>query len=794
MRKSFVLLGLGVVGATAGVLGAWLALSGESPPTCDDILAGYRDDSDYGDLKILYPPTGAVFPPEIPPPTFRWEDSCGHSNLWLVTVRFQHLRERTSFLSETTQWTPSDEQWAVIKHRSQQSEAAVTILGVDRKRPGDVLSKGDVTIGTSVDPVGAPVFYREVNLPFEEAVKDPAAHIRWRFGEVSCRERPPVVLEKLPVCGNCHSFSADGATLGMDVDYANDKGSYVIRPLAKDMVLEKDDLITWSEYQREDEEPTFGLLSQVSPDGRYVVSTVKDRSVFVPKDDLAFSQLFFPIKGILAVYDRQAKAFRALPGADDGRFVQSNPTWSPDGKCIVFARAEAYRLKQLHDKMKVLLSREECEEFLSGGKTFRFDLYRIPFNEGKGGTPEPLRGASDNGMSNYFPKYSPDGKWIVFCKANSFMLLQPDSELYIIPAEGGEARRMRCNTKRMNSWHSWSPNGRWLVFCSKAHSSYTQLFLTHVDAQGRSTPAVLLDRFTAPDRAANIPEFVNAEARAIGTIRQEFLNDYNFFRAGRHAQLDGHEAAAERAYRMALTLNPEHVDAHVHLGVILLDQKKAEEAEVHFRKAVTLSPQYAEALGNLGNALARQGKFQEAVEPLRKGLEIKPEDPALHMSLGTVLVGLGNRKEGKAHLEKAVLLDPKYVESRRAIEQGDAARREGKPEEALRHYRRAVEAHPDFVPALRALASMLAKSNDRRLRNGRQAVTLAERAAEATRFREPETLAILAAAHAEVGEYSSAVFFAERALEFAEKDQDAELAGAIRLDLDLYRREKPSRE
>ena len=56
------------------------------------------------------------------------------------------------------------------------------------------------------------------------------------------------------------------------------------------------------------------------------------------------------------------------------------------------------------------------------------------------------QGASDDGMSNYFPKYSPDGKWIVFCKAKSYMLLQPDSELYIIPAAGGDARRLRYNT------------------------------------------------------------------------------------------------------------------------------------------------------------------------------------------------------------------------------------------------------------------------------------------------------------------------------------------------------------
>jgi len=69
-----------------------------------------------------------------------------------------------------------------------------------------------------------------------------------------------------------------------------------------------------------------------------------------------------------------------------------------------------------------LLTPEEAHEFTEEGKTFQYDLYRIPFNEGRGGVPEPLAGASDNGMSNYFPKYSPDGKWIVFCKCTSFRL------------------------------------------------------------------------------------------------------------------------------------------------------------------------------------------------------------------------------------------------------------------------------------------------------------------------------------------------------------------------------------
>ena len=77
----------------------------------------------------------------------------------------------------------------------------------------------------------------------------------------------------------------------------------------------------------------------------------------------------------------------------------------------------------------------------------QYDLYRIPFNGGKGGTPEPIAGASRNGMSNTFPKVSPDGRWIVYVQARNGLLMRPDSQLYIVPAQGGKARRMQCNTR-----------------------------------------------------------------------------------------------------------------------------------------------------------------------------------------------------------------------------------------------------------------------------------------------------------------------------------------------------------
>lgn len=741
MRKPalYLVMGISIVAVVVVILIA-LYLPG---PQIENILALYRDDAKYNSLTIRYPLNETLFPPEIVPPTFHWEDANSTSDTWLITIKFQDdegrdpaLREprmnpvRNSkegentdskakisngmnFLVREPQWTPGADKWEVIKKRSLEKQAVVTILGVNRWSRGEILSAGGISFKTSKDPVGAPLFYREVNLPFVDAVKDPS-HIRWRFGVISSPQQPPVVLEKLPVCGNCHSFSADGKILAMDVDYANSKGSYVITRIAEQMLLATSDIITWNDYRKEDGEQTFGLLSQVSPDGRFVVSMVKDKSVFVPMPPLAFSQLFFPVKGILCVYDTQTRTFQSLPGADDPQYVQGNPTWSPDGKYIVFARTKAYDLKHTKGMGKVLLTREECKEFTEEGKPFLFDLYRIPFNNGKGGRPEPIEGASNNGMSNYFAKYSPNGKWIVFCKAKSYMLLQPDSELYIMPAEGGKPRRLRCNTTRMNSWHSWSPNGKWLVFSSKENSAYTQLFLTHIDEQGRSTPAVLLSHFTSPDRAANIPEFINTKPYAIRKIDEKFLNDYSFVRAGNEFFKAGEADNAIEEYKNALELNPNNAEAHIKLGFLFYNVKQMyEEGMAHYYKAIQLNPDDPRIYHDLGMALLHQRKFDEAVKHLSQALRRMPDGldkqynaVNMHHNLGRALFYTGKSKQALFHFSEAVRLDPNHAEAHYHLALALAEQRD--LDQSLKHYSEAVRLKPgvDTSPTLHYLLAM----------------------------------------------------------------------------------------
>lgn len=681
-------------------------------------------------LEITYPLDETVFPPDIVAPKFLWNDATTGVGQW--EVKFRLSGQELRFPVSESSWRPSEEDWARIKQQSTGQDLDVDVVGLDED--GEALSAATVRIQTSIHPVTDAIFYREVPLPFIEAVQDPS-RIRWRFGSVDSIEQPPIVLEDLPVCGNCHSFSGDGGVLGLDVDYGNDKGGYAVLPVSEKMVLNDEKIITWSDYKRDDGEGTFGLLSQVSPDGRYVISTVKDRAVFVATPGIEFSQLFFPIKGILVVYDSETGTYTPLPGADDPAYVQSNPTWSPDGKYVVFARSKVYEKESIANATSILLDEHDVPEFIEDKEPFKFDLYRVPFNEGRGGTATPIEGASHNGMSNFFAKFSPDGKWIVFTQAENYMLLMPDSELYIIPAEGGVPRRLRANTPRMNSWHSFSSNGRWLVFSSKANTPYTQLFLTHIDDEGHSTPPVVLDRFTGTYGAANIPEFVPLPADAIAEIKEQFLDAYSFLRAGMANERTGNYPAAVKAYdrglavepnnvellnakgfalfqqgkseqaivslQKAIDVDPKHWKSHNNMALASVDLGELEVAEAHYRESLAIEPQPA-IYNDLGFVLARQGLPHEAAEMYRKSLELAPESATAHYNLAAALAGSGELAEAEAHFRSSIEIEPT---SRAYTALGLViAQQQGRHDESIASLRKAVELDPDNQEARRLLA------------------------------------------------------------------------------------------
>jgi tetratricopeptide (TPR) repeat protein len=676
-RNLVVLVG---VAATALVLGRGVATHGPNPAglaLAQQLATAHAGDfspsanpagQNLAAITVDYPADGSIFPPEIIAPTFLWGDPSNDAQVWIIDVAFgdgaaglqaksagerlrigeidprcvaatNELPKLTPQQAAARTWIPDAGTWAAIKQHSTEHPATITITGYRDEHLDSPVSRGAVVIRTSTDAVGAPIFFRDVPLmpsELQKGVIKPLAQgnlplIAWRLRNIA-EPRSRLLLTGMHTCANCHSFSRDGKTLGMDLDGpANDKGLYALVSIKPEMAIRNQDVISWSSLREDTVSPSrIGFMSQVSPDGKYVLTMIRGLEKEIPNSyyvvnfkDYHFLQVFYPTRGVLAWYDRATGRRQALPGADDPRYVQTDGVWSPDGKYVVFARAEAK--EPYPEGQKLAEHANDLEE-----TQIQYDLYRIPFNDGKGGHAVAIAGASQNGMSNNFPKVSPDGRWIVFVKCRNGQLMRPDSELYIVPAQGGVARRLQCNTPLMNSWHSFSPNGRWLVFSSKSRSPYTQMYLTHLDADGNASPAILVENATAANRAVNIPEFVNIPPDGMMKIDVPAAESYRLFDEALDLTSKGQLEAGIAEWNKVLEMDPRNAKAQNNLGVALLRQGNLSEGMAHFQKALEIDPDYSDAQNDLGMALLGDEKVDEAIPHLQRAMELHPANAKIY--------------------------------------------------------------------------------------------------------------------------------------------------------------------
>lgn len=688
-------------------------------------------------VTIDYPSNESVFPPEMVAPTFLWHDE-SEARAWLFDVALPDGRphvyvltpgpraqsgpldercivaspdntyELTPHQASARTWTPDEDLWNLIKKRSTASAVTVTIRGLSPETEGLVVSEGRMRLTTSRDPVGAPIFYRDVPLmpsETEPGVIKPlhpeaTPLIAWRLRDIA-QSSARVVLRNLATCANCHSFSKDGHRLGMDMDGPDgDKGAYALADVARQMMITKDQIITWNSFpEKPPGHKTIGFMSRVSPDGEYVVSTVNEEVYVANFRNYRFLQVFYPTRGILAWYSRSTGKMMALPGADDPVYVHCDPVWTPDGKTIVFARAGAR--DPYPNEQRAAYAGDPLET------PIQYDLYRIAFNGGRGGKPEPIKGAFANGKSNSFPKVSPDGRWIVFVQCQNGQLMRPDSRLHIVPFAGGEARSMRCNTSRMNSWHSFSPNGKWMVFSSKANTPYTQMFLTHIDEAGNDSPAILIPNATAANRAVNLPEFLNIEPDGIESIAAPAVEYYRHFKKGRELVSEGRHDEAEGEFLKSLEMDADQPRTREALGSTLAKLRKYDEALAQLEKALELRPDYMKAHETLGALLASLGRNEDAIVHFQKMTALDPEYAPAHNNLGLLVAQQGDLESALAHYNEALKLDPDFAQVFNNL--GIVQETQGQAEQAIKSYSEALRLEPHYIQAYNNLVRLLAR-------------------------------------------------------------------------------------
>jgi protein O-mannosyl-transferase len=251
---------------------------------------------------------------------------------------------------------------------------------------------------------------------------------------------------------------------------------------------------------------------------------------------------------------------------------------------------------------------------------------------------------------------------------------------------------------------------------------------------------------------------------------------------------EGRTQLAVEHLETALRLQPGYGEAHVNLGIALGMLGRNGEAIAHFRAGLATN-ETAEARHNLAFTLAKTGRLDEAIPEYEAALRLDPDRYLTLVQLGTALVSRGRPAEAVTALQHALELNPADLETRRLL--AIAALQSGRVGEAIAAYREILRRGPDDLDALNNVAWIRATCADAGLRDGAEAVRLAERA----RDRSPEPRAVLystlAAAYAEAGRFPEAIRACARAIELAQAAGAADEVAAYAGQLAKYRAGKP---
>ena len=160
--------------------------------------------------------------------------------------------------------------------------------------------------------------------------------------------------------------------------------------------------------------------------------------------------------------------------------------------------------------------------------------------------------------------------------------------------------------------------------------------------------------------------------------------------------------------------------------------------------------------------------------------------------LGGALFKLGRLDEARVHYAEALRLKPDLVHAR--VRLGVILVQLGRLDEAAAFYRDALKLAPDRPEILRDAAWFLATDPRADLRNGPEAVHLAERANQLIPQPDPAYLTALDAAYAEAGRFDNAIKIATQVRQLALAASQTDVAERAGKRLESYRAGKPWRE
>jgi len=220
----------------------------------------------------------------------------------------------------------------------------------------------------------------------------------------------------------------------------------------------------------------------------------------------------------------------------------------------------------------------------------------------------------------------------------------------------------------------------------------------------RGNPAAWSDFLKSADQSA-------AQAKPAGQSKtQKLANPLNDLLDEAQRDIDEKQfGAAIAPLQKVLAEEPGSAYAHFQLAYVYTALHKSKEARGEYERAVALDPKMSAAYLNLGTLLLESREEAAAVAPLRKAVELLPAESHPRYLLAVALDRSGDRTAAGEAFDALLHLDPNNITALDYL--GWVALRAGKPADAERRFRRAVETEPKSAGSLLGLAESLEAQN-----------------------------------------------------------------------------------
>jgi tetratricopeptide (TPR) repeat protein len=273
----------------------------------------------------------------------------------------------------------------------------------------------------------------------------------------------------------------------------------------------------------------------------------------------------------------------------------------------------------------------------------------------------------------------------------------------------------------------------------------------------------------------------------------------------------------------ALPALSESAASYVVRGVEAMEKRDWKTAIANLRIASQRAPTDGTIQLNLGTSLYLAGDREGARQSFASAIQLAPRLPKAQYTFGLLEEDDGHDAAAIERFTAAVTADPNYVEAHASL--ADALRRTQRVEEALPHYAKvlaidpgaaqarfgyamglvqrarwreardwlaeSVKTYPGQLGFPHALARVLAAAPDDSVRNGREALRIAQQLLQTQRS--PALLETTAMAQAELGRYDEASATERQAMTLARTSGQPALADRMRENLARYQQRQPCR-